>query len=554
MKKTGLSATIVLLVLGLILFGLPNITQVAAQRPRGAQLAAPVKPVSFDGDVRALPRPRAPEAAIEMPRPRRATTTLPTLRALTDPVRQRTSNAPRAATSPLRSFKGLDRVNWGAGWPSDPNGDVGPNHYIQMVNTSVGIYAKDGTQLAAFRLNTFFSNAPAPCNTSNRGDVIVLYDASVDRWIVSDFAWTNIDNGPYYECIAVSKTGDPVSGGWWQYALLAHSSFLNDYPKLGVWRDGIYMSANLFDIFGGGAFGIDEGIRVWALNRNELINGSTLNAVYFDLAPGYNTLLPANVRGAMPPGGTPEFFATIRESNAFVFWKFAADWNTPLNSTFTGPITRTVADFVMPCGAATIYACVPQLNGEGLDGLGDRLMMQLQYRNIAGTESLWANHTVAADANVGTPTGIRWYEIRDPNGAASVYQQSTFQPDSNYRWMGGLAVDQFGNMALGYSVSSASMYPAIRYTGRLASDPLNTLTQGEISLIDGTGAQINGFNRWGDYSAMTVDPVDDCTFWYTNQYYETTSNLWQTRIGSFMLPGCPHIYYLIPILKNEIPH
>ena len=549
MRKISFGVLVALGLLGVILLYQQTIVPVTAQQPTGKpRLAAPVKPVSFDGDVRALPRSRAPETPSEMPRPRRTSSTLPTLRITTDAVRQKNVNAPRDATAPLRSFKGLDRANWGAGWPSDPNGDVGPNHYIQMVNTSVGIYAKDGTQLAAFRLNTFFASAPAPCNSSNRGDVIVLYDASVDRWLITDFAWAST-SGPFYECIAVSKTGDPIAGGWWQYAFEAHPSYLHDYPKLGVWGDGIYMSANLYE-----SFAYDRGIRVWAFNRNELINGATLNAIYFDLAPGYNTLLPANVRGAMPPNGTPEFFATIVQPNQFLLWKFATDWNTPANSTFTGPITLTVADFVMPCNAAWTIDCVPQLGStERLDGLGDRLMMQLQYRNLNGTESLWANHTIATDANVGTPTGIRWYEIRDPNGTPTVYQQSTFQPDSNYRWMGSLAVDQYGNMALGYSVSSASMYPAIRYTGRLASDPLGTLTQGERSLIEGTGAQIYSFNRWGDYSAMTVDPVDGCTFWYTNQYIETTSSVWQTRIGSFMLPGCPHILYFVPILKNALP-
>jgi len=204
----------------------------------------------------------------------------------------------------------------------------------------------------------------------------------------------------------------------------------------------------------------------------------------------------------------------------------------------------------MPCDAANILTCVPQQGGEAVDALGDRLMMQLQYRNIGGVESLWANHTVADSRAVGHPTGIRWYEIRNPNGTPSVYQWSTFQPDTNYRWMGSLAVDRQGNMALGYSVSSASMYPAIRYTGRLSTDSLGQLPQGEITLIAGTGSQSGGHNRWGDYIAMTVDPVDDCTFWYTNQYYATTGNNWQTRIGSFKFSSCITYWYYFPFVSK----
>ena len=550
MKKQCLVALLVFaMMMGALVF-LPNHAPSAqAQGPqvRGPFVAPPVIPVSFDGDVRRLPRLRASGAAREIPRPRRAPIAqfvIPTIPNLLPP---RAPARTQLATSPLVSFKGLDEITWGQAWPPDPNGDVGPNHYVQAVNLSVGIFNKNGALLAAATFDDFFSGLPGPCGAGlNRGDPIALYDPVSDRWIIINFAWSDFFAGPYYECIAVSKTSDPVSGGWWRYAFQADANYLNDYPKLAVWADGIYMSANMFDEPGD----IDRGVKVWAFDRNELINGAALNPIFFTVAPGVSTLLPANLRGDAPPSGTPEFFASISQPNLFHLWKFHTDWTVPANSTFTAQPDITVADFAMPCNAAMIFACVPQLGGESLDGLGDRLMMQLQYRHIAGTESLWVNHTVAASQSVGYPTGIRWYEIRDPNGAPTVYQQGTYQPDSNYRWMGSLAVDRFGNMALGYSVSSASMYPAIRYTGRLASDPVGTLTQGEISLIEGTGAQSNRFNRWGDYSAMTVDPVDDCTFWYTNEYYETTGWDWQTRIGSFMLPGCPHLYILPQIFKN----
>ena len=182
------------------------------------------------------------------------------------------------------------------------------------------------------------------------------------------------------------------------------------------------------------------------------------------------------------------------------------------------------------CGAS-----VPQKGStEKVDTLGDRLMSNFEYRNLNGAESLWLTRTVVN----GTSTGIRWMEIRGMSATPSVYQQGTFAPDSNYRWMPSIGVDKQGNMAVGYSVSSSTMFPAIRYAGRLVSDPLGTLGQGEASLIEGTGSQSGGYNRWGDYASMTIDPVDGCTFWFTTEYYAATGSNWQTRIGSFKFPGC----------------
>lgn len=261
-----------------------------------------------------------------------------------------------------------------------------------------------------------------------------------------------------------------------------------------------------------------------------MMNG-TLSEVHFDLSISYFGLLPSHLRGTLPPSGSPGFFLSAginTPDTRLNLWKFHVDWGNPASSTFTGPTVLTVGSYSYPSFS------VPQLGtSQRLDTIGLRLMMQLQYRNIGGTESLWANHTTAS----GGVTGVRWYEIRNPNGAPTIYQQSTFQPDSNYRWLGSLAVDRDGNMAIGYSLSSSSTYPAIVYAGRLASDPLSTLSQGETRLIAGTGAQTD-YDRWGDYSAMSIDPTDNCTFWHTNEYYETTGLNWQTRIGSFKFPSC----------------
>lgn len=434
------------------------------------------------------------------------------------------------APAPLGTFKGLDLQNWGAGWPPDTHGDVGPNHYIQAVNTSIGIFDKaTGTRLAAFTFDNFFiaAGGSGACTTLNYGDPIVVYDQISGRWIITDFAFAGSGTTPpYYECIAVSKTADPVSGGWWLYTLTASTTALNDYPKLGIWNDGIYMSANMFT--GGASYG---GVKVWNLNRDDLISGAPLRTVAFTLGTSYFSLLPANLKGALAPAGTPEYFMSDYGSNTSMkLWKFTTNWTTPTASTFTGPQSFAVASFTRPASNS-----VRQLgSSKRLDTLGDRLMSNLQYRNINGTQSLWVSRTAKVSS---TNYGIRWMEVRNMSGTPSVYQQGTYAPNASYRWMPSLAVDKFGNMAVGYSVSTSKMYPAIRYAGRLSTDALGTLNQTEQTMFAGTGAQTS-YSRWGDYAAMTVDPVDDCTFWFTTEYYETTGTNWQTRIGYFRFPGC----------------
>ena len=488
---------------------------------------------SFSGDVRRLPQvaPAVNEPMAEMLSPRRDR--LSANLDVVDAVAQTDFGTIDAMPGASANFLGLDQSSWGAGWPPDTNGDVGPNHYIQTVNTSIGIYSKTGTRLAAYTFDTFFSGTGTACDDNNNGDPVVLYDAVSGRWIITDFAWSDTANGPYYECIAVSKTEDPVSGGWWMYGFRADDAthkYLNDYPKLGVWSDGIYMSVNMFDCADSSCSSASyKGTRVWALNREAMINGSALTNVYFDTSASYFSIFPSNFRGALPPAGTPNFFLSLGQTTTTLqMWKFHVDWATPSNSTFTGPSNITVSSYTEPS------ASVPQSGTSiKLDTLGDRLMVQIQYRYLNGVESLWATHTVSS----GGVTGVRWYEIRNPNGTPSVYQQSTYQPDSTYRWMPSVAVDGAGNMALGYSASSSSIYPQIRYAGRLATDTLNSLAQGEATLVTGGGYQ-SSYTRWGDYSAMSIDPSDDCTFWYTTEYYTSSGTNWQTRIGSFKFPSC----------------
>ncbi len=248
----------------------------------------------------------------------------------------------------------------------------------------------------------------------------------------------------------------------------------------------------------------------------------------------FNSLLASDLDGSTPPPvGAPNYVTAIGSSSSLAFWKFHADWSTPANSTFTGPTLLPVAAFTEACNGAT---CIPQAGtSQQLDSLGDRLMYRLAYRNFGDHEALVVNHSVTA----GSSTGPRWYEIRVNNGTPSVYQQGTYAPDSNYRWMGSIAMDHAGNMALGYSVSSSNINPQIHYTGRLAGDGLGQMTQGENVLINGTGSQTSGLHRWGDYSSMAIDPSDDCTFWYTQEYLAANGIFnWHTRIGSFKFSSC----------------
>jgi len=223
-------------------------------------------------------------------------------------------------------------------------------------------------------------------------------------------------------------------------------------------------------------------------------------------------------------------------------WRFHVNFTTPSSSTFTGPVKISVAAFTPPCRGGG--ACIPQPNTrQQLDSLGDRLMYRLAYRNFGDHESLVVNHSVAVTVAVSKRTttstvGVRWYELRNPNGTPSVYQQSTFSPNATYRWMGSIAMDKMGNMALGYSTSSATAEPSIAMTGRLATDTLGSMATENV-IWAGGGSQLTNLTRWGDYSAMTVDPGDDCTFWYTSEYLKSDGTFnWSTRIATFKFPNC----------------
>jgi hypothetical protein len=496
-------------------------------------------PIGFGGDADAETAP---------------TTALP---ATVTPSQITAASAP--APGPDSSFDGLDFAIWGAGHPPDTNGDVGPTYYIETVNTSIGIYDKStGNRVAAFTFNAFMSQGHFGnlCDTNNFGDPVVLYDSFEDRWFITDFAFAldsggNVNPQAVYQCIAVSKTGDPVNGGWNYYSILAPGG-LADYPKFGVWPDGIYMSANMFGYSSGSSY---TGFHVWAFNKQQMYAGAPSPQVV-DFAGDTSdfTLLPANARlqTGTPPAGSPEYYVSTEQFlNALSIYKFHVDWDKVSTSTFTGPSTQLQPN-CWP-NQAPASASTP---ANAADVLPIRAMAQAQYTNQGGAESLWVVHTVqrnvsatnsTCNATTGGNATIRWYQANVTGGtvAPSVVQGATFDPDGAntfYRFMPALAVDRAGDMGVVYSKSNATTNPQIKYAGRLFSDPLNTLGQDEQTLIDGTGAQSGSCGggtciRWGDYSGMALDP-NGCEFWMANEYYVTTGLNDLTRIGSFHYPGC----------------
>jgi hypothetical protein len=434
--------------------------------------------------------------------------------------------------------------------PPDPDGDVGPNHYVQMVNVQYAVYSKAGTRLVGpAQVGTLFADFPITDCTGFNGDPIVLYDQESDRWLLSQFT---VQGPEFWNCVAISATPDPT-GPYFRYAFSTGPNF-PDYPKYGVWRDSYFLSTREFPP--------DEeapaSIGAYALEKAKMIAGDpNARAIGFLLPPGDTPglggdgLLPTDWDGARPPRkGTPNWFVGTQDDggpygasfDALNVFEFHVDWTQP-RATFGLAAQLPVAEFdsIFPC-APTSRHCIDQpgtVNKLDILSYRQRPTWRLAYRNFGTYESLVTNQSVEARPG---EAGVRWYELRRPRGAVtpSLFQQGTFAPgDGVHRWMGSIAQDKNGNMALGYSVSNATdVHPGIRYTGRLAGDPAGLLARGEQTLINGTGAQLTS-QRWGDYTSMHIDPSDECTFWYTNEYFQTSSaNGWQTRIGSFKFPSC----------------
>ena len=447
------------------------------------------------------------------------------------------TTAPGAHT--IQSPNGFEGVGNNDGvLPPDTNGDVGPNHYIQWVNLSFAIYDKQGNVLLGpMSGRTLWQGFGGPCEADNDGDPIVLYDQTADRWFMSQFALPNYPRGPFYQCIAVSQSGDPL-GSWARYSY--SFSKMNDYPKFGVWSDGYYMSINQFTCNIITCSWAGEGVAVF--ERDKMLLGQTARMVYFDMAnvdASLGGMLPADIDGTPPPAGSPEYYMQFDDSpTQLQLWEFQVNWANTAASTFTRrSLLPTSAFNSNMCNGSR--NCIPQPGTTvKIDPISDRLMYRLQYRNFGDHESLVTNHTVNVGSNRGA---VRWYEIRNPHTSPAIYQEGTFGPaDTVNRWMGSVAMDKDGNLGVGYSVSNSTTFPSIRFSGRLAGDPLGTLTVAESDLQTGSGSQTHTSGRWGDYSMLGVDPSDGCTFWYTTEYYASgaTSAGWRTNVGSFKLGNC----------------
>jgi hypothetical protein len=438
----------------------------------------------------------------------------------------------------------------GSGAPADPNGAVGDTQYVQWVNTRLSIYNKaDGALLLGpIPGNAIFAGMVGSpggdaCSNSNFGDPIVLYDKLAKRWIFTQFAWdpANTDTGPYYQCIAVSTSPD-ATGNYYRYSWEIRNDageiVFNDYPKLAIWPDAYFFTWVLFENATTGGY---LGPRACGVERAAMLAGGAPTALCQDFGPTFGPILASDLDGTTaPPAGSPNYMLSLDflddgTGDHLFMWRFSFT-----DVTLDGPITIPVAPFTIACPNEYGGPCVRQPSpGEPLDALGDRLMHRLAYRNFGTREALVVNHSVQQPgAPTDGPVGVRWYEIRNPGGAAGVYQQGTWAPDGLSRWMGSIAMDKMGNIALGYSVSGTSTPPGVRYTGRMRSEPLGRL-EPEAVLVNGGGVQVDTFNRWGDYSAMTIDPNGDCNFWYTQQYIRTTGSFnWNTRIGAFRFSNC----------------
>ncbi len=437
-----------------------------------------------------------------------------------DPVLQRKMGNKQFSLKDMANFEGVGNVNGVA--PPDNMGDVGPANYFQMINLSFAIFNKNGRMLYGPADNsTLWQNLPGPWSGTNDGDPIVNYDEMADRWVVSQFALPNFPDGPFYELVAVSETSDP-QGSWFLYAFELDD--MPDYPKFGVWPDAYYMSVNSFSA---GSLNF-MGAGVAAFERDKMLVGDP-NAQMIFMQQSYSvySLLPADLDGtATPPAGTPGIFAELGASSLNIY-NFIVDWDTPSNSMFVGPTPLSIEAYSDICSSRD---CIPQAGtSDRLDALSGRLMYRLQYRYFGpNDERMVTNHTVDNGSGV---AAIRWYELRNDGKGWNVYQQGTYSPDNTHRWMGSIAMDVNGNIALGYSASSGSITPEIRFTGRFANDPLNEMTIQEETIFQGPGAQ-TGVNRWGDYTNMTVDPSDGVTFWYTNEYSNGGWD-WGTRVAGF---------------------
>lgn len=548
---------IICLVLGMAVVGFTAETETPAAEPSAAGKAVELKLVKFDvspplRDVKVKPKSTKSVKIFRDP------TTFPDVEELPEDwngkvgtrfsphVHQKSPGSRATIPTPSANVEGLGRglqdFPTNVGVPPDTTGGVGLDYYIQWVNTWFAFFEKDGSIVDLdgddWRDgNTLWDGFGGRCEFSNEGDPVALYDQLAGRWVMTQFGLGATSNGPHYQCVAVSTTGDPL-GTWNRYEYQWPNSYLNDYPKLSVWTDGYYLTVNEFQCSGPwsnyNCTGVGGAVAVF--DRENLIQGTTPRpAQYFDLT--YTNILPVDLDGdTEPPAGSPGYFVNVKGgvSHYVRIWETFIDWDNSANST-CGDASNNPSSIVNVTAFNNTNGIEQPNTTEVLDAMSPRAMFRAPYRNFGDHESLLLTHTV------GNPGGKRWYEIRDPGGTPVLYQEGTYNPDAEERWMGGIAMDNAGNIALGYSVSGSATSPSVRVTGRLADDPLGTMAFSELEVATGSGRQnpVSGRNRWGDYSTMSIDPADDCTFWYTQEYVTGIGAfIWRTRIAAFKFDEC----------------
>lgn len=507
----------------------------------GAEVVDLLTPHVFDGDLRDLPLAPAwkpGDPVKEIPRrhylrPGQVSEPLAPASSV-DPLLELQERAPSGASS--RAFDTPDLNLAGMGYtgvqPPDTMGDVGVDYYIQAINAGSGarFQVHDKVTGAVVAGPTQMDSLGSGFCASGLGDPVVLYDDLAGRWLMSEFS--SLGNRL---CVYVSQTGDPISGGWYAYDFQTPS--FPDYPKYAVWPDAYYVGTN------------ESSTAVYALERSAMLTGAAAAMQRFtapDLGGfAFQMITPSDVDGPAPPAGSPAYFmrhnddeshspSAANPSNDFVeIFEFSVDFANASNSSFTGPFQVPVAEFDSSLCGLISFSCISQPGtSTRLDPLREVVMWRSQYRNFGSHETLVGNFAV--DVNGADRAGVRWYELRKSGGSWTLFQEGTYAPDSHSRWMGSAAMDGAGNIAVGYNIASSSTFPGLRYAGRLAGDPAGTLPQGEGTLVNGSAS--NPSNRYGDYASLNVDPVDDCTFWFTGEY--NVSSSWSTRIGSFVFDGC----------------
>jgi hypothetical protein len=504
------------------------------QNSSEVEVGDPVYPRIINIDLRDLPRApgwRPGDPVREVPRLRTSTELeVPVPEPKRDPLLDRQAAVDGANTA--RAFGDLVLNFSGQGYtgvnPPDTVGAVGKDYYIQSVNgsgTPIIIYNKSDGSVAAgpIQLGSFSS-------CSGSGDPIILYDALEERWFLSEFGSGNSF------CVLISQTDDPIAGGWFEYNFTTPS--FPDYPKYGVWGDAYYVTAN------------ENSPSVYALEKPAMLVGAAARSVRFTASSlagfSFQALTPAHLEGLnAPPGGSPNFVMRHRDDEShnagsnnpsedyLEIYSFHVDWSNTANSSFTGPQTIAITEIDSNLNGLTAFSCFSQPGSSTkLDPLREVIMFPLIYHNYGSHESLFG--TLVTDVDGTDHGGVRWFELRRSGGAWALYQEGTYAPDQHSRWMSSGTMDQKGNIAIGYNISSTTQYPSLRYAGRLATDPLGTLPQGEHVIVEGSAA--NSSNRYGDYSSMSLDPVDLCTMWFTGMY--NTSSSWSTYVAAMNFESC----------------